>query len=120
VGLTTEQIPVDPAVTVIVARGELDRVTSDRLKLGLRAAMDGGARYVCVDLLEVSYMDSSGFGPMIEAYHRLRALDGAVTVACRDFLREIFEVTGLESVFALHASRGDALAYLADLRSARA
>jgi anti-anti-sigma factor len=117
-GLTAEQIPVDDAVTVIAARGELDRVSGDQLKLGLRAAIDEGARYVCLDLLEVSYMDSSGFGPMIEAYHRLRALNGALTVTCRDFLCEIFEVTGLASVFGLHHSREEALAYLTGLRTA--
>ena len=118
--LTTEQIPVDDALAVIAARGELDRVTGDQLKLGLRAAINEGARYVCLDLLEVSYMDSSGFGPMIEAYHRLGAVNGAVTVACRDILGEIFEVTGLASVFVLHHSREEALAYLSDLRSASA
>jgi anti-anti-sigma factor len=120
VGLITEQIRVDEALTVVAAHGELDRVTTDQLKLGIRAAIDEGARYVCLDLLEVSYMDSSGFGPMIEAYHRLRPVNGAVTVACRDFLRQIFDVTGLADVFALHHSREEALAYLTDLRSARA
>jgi anti-sigma B factor antagonist len=120
VGLTTEQIRVDEAVTVVAARGELDRVTTDQLKLRVRTAIDEGATYVCLDLLEVSYMDSSGFGPMIEAYHRLRAVDGAVTVACRDFLCQIFDVTGLAEVFVLHPSREAALAYLTDLRSARA
>jgi hypothetical protein len=57
---------------------------------------------------------------MIEAYHRLRAVGGAVTVACRDFLCEIFEVTGLAPVFVLHHSRAEALTYLAELRSAPA
>jgi anti-sigma B factor antagonist len=117
-GLTTEQIRVGDAVAVVAAGGELDRVTSEQLKLQLRAVMDEGARYVCLDLLEVSYMDSSGFGPMIEAHHRLHAAGGAITVSCRDILCEIFEVTGLASVFVLHRSREEALAYLTELSSA--
>jgi len=46
VSLTAEQIPVDDAVAVIGARGELDRLTSDQLKLDLRIAIDRGFRYV--------------------------------------------------------------------------
>jgi len=112
VSLTTEQIPVDDAVAVIAARGELDRLTSDQLKVDLRLAIDRGFRYLCIDLLEISYMDSSGFGPMIEAYHRLGTVGGAIAVACREIVCEIFEVTGLASVFALHHRRQDALEYL--------
>jgi anti-sigma B factor antagonist len=112
VDFSAELATVDDQTAVAVVRGELDRVTSDQLKLRLRMALDGGARYVCIDLLHVNYMDSSGLGPMIEAYHRLQATRGALTVVCPEFLCEMFEMTGLAEVFALRHSREDGLAYL--------
>jgi anti-sigma B factor antagonist len=118
-GFTSELISVDDGLAVVAVRGELDRVTTDELKHCVRSALDQGATHLCVDLLEVSYMDSSGFGPMIEAHHRLAGVNGAVTVACRELFCEIFEVTGLDSVFRLHHSREDALAYMTDVKSAR-
>jgi len=115
-GFSAEVVAPDDGATVVIVRGELDRVTSDQLKLHLRAAFDGGAKYVCIDLLDVQYMDSSGFGPMIEAYHRVQALGGAITVACGEILCDLFDATGLAELFALRHRREDSLAYLTSRR----
>jgi len=114
--VSTDHVAVDDETAVVIVRGELDRVTSEQLKLHLRMVLDGGARYVCLDLLDVNYMDSSGFGPMIEAYHRVQAAGGAITVVCREVMCELFEITGLAEVFALRHRREDGLAYLNSLR----
>jgi anti-sigma B factor antagonist len=115
-GFSAELVPLDDGTAVVIVRGDLDRVTSDQLKLHLRAGFDGGAKYVCIDLLDVHYMDSSGFGPMIEAYHRVQALGGAITVVCRDIVCELFDATGLAELFALRHRREDGLAYLSSRR----
>lgn len=112
----TELATVDDQTAIVVVRGELDRVTSDGLKLSLRSALEGGAKYVCIDLLHVNYMDSSGLGPLIETYHRLQAARGALAVVCPALLCEIFQTTGLSEIFALRGSRDDGLAYLNSLR----
>lgn len=116
VALSAELAAVDDETAVVSARGELDRVTADQLKGCLRRALNDGAKYLCIDLLEVDYMDSSGFGPMIEAYHGVQGLGGAITVVCREILCELFEVTGLAEVFALRHRREDGLAYLSSCK----
>lgn len=114
--LSTELALVDDETTVVSVRGELDRVTADQLKLCLRTALNDGTKYLCIDLLEVQYMDSSGFGPMIEAYHRVQALGGAIIIVCREIVCELFEVTGLAEVFTLRHRLEDGLAYLSSRR----
>jgi len=116
-GFGTDHVLIDDETAVVSVRGELDRVTADRLKMELRMALDGGAKYVLIDLLDVNYMDSSGFAPMIEAYHRVEEAGGAITVVCREIMCELFEVTGLAEVFALRHRREDGLAYLAARKS---
>ena len=50
-------------------------------------------------------------GVLLGAVKRLRPSGGKVTVVCVDpHIRRIFEITLLDRVFSLHATRDDALA----------
>jgi anti-sigma B factor antagonist len=92
-------------VYVVTAAGELDLYGADSLRAELdRVEADGAARLI-VDLLRVTFLDSSALGVLVACSKRLQPGGGKVVLVTDDprTLR-VFEVTGLDRVFALERS----------------
>jgi anti-sigma B factor antagonist len=83
---------------VVTVRGELDVFTAPRLHETIAQGIELGARYLVVDLGEVTFIDSTALGVLIGA------------VVCQNQnVRRVLELTGLDSVFAIHATLAEAL-----------
>lgn len=109
----TEDQPVSGAHVIAVA-GEVDIFTAPELKRTIGAAIDAGARDLVVDLTETRFLDSTALGVLIGAIKRLRPLDGRlVIVNVEASTTKTFEITGLDQIFTIVASRDDALEQLA-------
>lgn len=81
--LTVTLRSIDGARAEVVAVGEVDASTQDRLRDQLIDALEQGATEVVVDLRDVTFLDSSGLRGMVEAVQRgavltLRHLQPAV------------------------------------------
>lgn len=61
-----------PDTTVIVPEGELDIAHIDRFRGALSNAASGDDVRIVVDLSDVSFIDSSGLGALVELHNRLR------------------------------------------------
>jgi anti-sigma B factor antagonist len=96
---------------VIAVHGQADLHTAPELRTAITAAIDRGASGLVIDLSEATFIDSMTLGVLLGAVKRLRPSGGKVTVVCVDpHIRRIFEITLLDRVFSLHASRDDARA----------
>lgn len=96
---------------VLTLGGEVDLHTAPELRGLLGAAIDDGCRELVVDLTEVTFIDSMTLGVLLGALKRLRQRSGDLKIVISDpSLRRIFEITLLDSVFALFDSRQAALA----------
>jgi anti-anti-sigma factor len=86
---------------VVVLRGEYSHENSGDLRRQLNeAVMLSQGRRVCVDLAEVTFMDSLALGALISGYKRARAGGGELVVAnCSPFVHEMLSVSGLLRVF---------------------
>ncbi|MFB6836737.1 STAS domain-containing protein [Streptomyces sp. NPDC056361] len=62
--------------TVLRVRGELDLVTSPRIRRSVHDAVAGGRHDLVVDLSGVRFCDSSGVGVLIAARRLLRSCGG--------------------------------------------
>jgi anti-sigma B factor antagonist len=63
-----------------------------------------------VDLSDTTFIDSMTLGVLLGAVKRLRPRGGQLRVVCSDpNIRKIFEITLLDRVFSLYATRGAAL-----------
>jgi anti-anti-sigma factor len=59
-------------------------------------ALDPAWRAVCVDLSDVSFMDSTGISELVVARERLHATGGALTIRTpAPNVRRVLEITGL-------------------------
>ena len=102
---------VDDDIAVITVAGELDLYTSPRLKENMLAAIEAGSLKIVIDMTGVHFIDSSALGVLIGAVKRLKPDDGRlVLVSVDENVNWIFQITGLNSVFEIFATREEALA----------
>jgi anti-sigma B factor antagonist len=103
----------EPAIALVEVMGEIDVATTPQLRSVLHElADDESASTVLVDLDGVDFIDSSGLGALIGCSRRLRSRgDGRELrlVCSRVNLLRVFEITGLDGVFPMHASVPDAM-----------
>jgi anti-sigma B factor antagonist len=99
------------SVTVVSVTGEVDAHSAAILRRELLGVIAGGAEVVVVDLDAATFIDSVMLGVLLGAVRRLQNRRGELRVACANrAIRRIFEITQLDRVLALYASRDDALA----------
>ena len=95
---------------VVVVAGELDLYTAPELRERLARVDEGGAERVVLDLSQVTLVDSMALGVLLGAKKRLATHAGSLDlVVSKPDIRRIFEITTLDRVFTLYASRDDAL-----------
>lgn len=94
---------------VVDVAGEIDVYTSPKLRERLVALVAGGTVRLVVNLEHVDFIDSTGLGVLVGILKRVRARDGSLDLVCRqDGLLRVFTITGLDNVFAIHATLEDA------------
>lgn len=100
----------DDVLTVAVD-GQLVVTNRQEFKQAILDAMEQGVRLVIVDFTRTGYIDSSGLGALVSLNRRLRDAGGDLRlVGLSDELSTLFELTRLDALFPLFASRADALA----------
>lgn len=94
-----EIVPEDQgAVRVLRLKGRLDAVTSDRLQQHLSGLVRERARVV-LDLGGVDYVSSAGLRVLLAAHDDLERGGGRLILAAiQDYVAEVLEVAGLDSV----------------------
>jgi anti-sigma B factor antagonist len=107
-GLETEELGT--GVYVVTPAGELDLYTCPELKEELLRVVAAGAQHLVVDLSMTTFVDSTALGVLVRAVELLQDSGGRLSVVCPDkTILRVFEVTGLDRVFDMHASRAEAL-----------
>jgi anti-sigma B factor antagonist len=98
-------------VTVVAPRGDVDMAVAEDVRRRLADIVDRGRARLVLDLGAVVYIDSSGLGALVAAMKRARAAGGDIKVcALENDVRALFEITRLDTVLAVHATRQDAVA----------
>src|SRR4051794_19575898 len=102
---------VDAQTQIVSVAGEVDLYSAPELKMRVLDAIDSGKTRIVVDLTDTTFIDSTTLGVLVGARKRLRAHDGTLAVVCPDTDKlGLFEMTGLDRVFSIHADRTGALA----------
>ena len=87
---------------VISVSGEIDVATAPQLRECLHQVVAAGNATVVVDLLGVSFLDSTALGVLVGALKRCREQGGDLHVVIADpRILKIFEITGLTNVFTI-------------------
>ncbi len=88
-----------PVITVV---GEIDVATAPQLRESLHRVIAEGRATVVLDLLDVTFLDSTALGVLVGGLKRCREMGGELHVVVTDpRIKKIFEITGLNKVFPL-------------------
>ena len=105
---------VDETTHVVSLRGEIDAATAPRLGSRLFGLADEGKRGVVVDLTDVTFMDSTGIGVLLNAVSLFDARHGELVLVCSsDLILRPFQLTGVSEHLHIVESREEALGCLA-------
>jgi anti-sigma B factor antagonist len=109
--IDTEQL--GPDAYVISLKGEVDLYTAPEFKQQLLEVIGQGGREVIVDFSDTTFIDSTTLGVLVGGVKRLRTNDGQLSLVCNDRnITKIFEITGLDRVFTIYPTRGEAVSKL--------
>jgi anti-sigma B factor antagonist len=98
-------------VTVVKVEGQLIVGNRQELKDLVGAALDKGERRILIDFSQTGYIDSSGLGALVSISKRVREAGGELRLSgLNEDLRSLFELTKLDTLFAIAETPQQALA----------
>lgn len=100
-----EELPVLDVV------GEIDIYTTPQFKDAVSAAIEEGKPGIIINMSQVTYMDSSGFGTLLSATKRLRPISGALFLSnCNEAITRMLQITRLNTIFGIYDTEDEAVA----------
>jgi anti-sigma B factor antagonist len=101
----------DAATRVVALRGELDVATVPAFREALNPlADDETVQCVVVDLVEVTFIDSTGLMTLLNALRRVVRRGGRLVIACNNpTVLRLFEATRTDATFEIVPTREQAL-----------
>lgn len=102
-----------PSAAVFEVKGRLDGSSSAELEKQVQSCLDHGARHLVMDFSELDYINSAGLRVLVMGYQRLKP-DGGRIMICgvRDYIAEVFDISGYNRIFAMCRDVPDALQHL--------
>jgi anti-sigma B factor antagonist len=105
-----DELDAGNGTVVVAVHGDADLRVASELKDHLSAIIDDGASSLVLDLSTTTFLDSMALGVLLAGMKRLRARGGRFrVVAPSSEIRRIFEITLLDRVFDLDATREQAV-----------
>lgn len=97
-------------VIILVPKGRLDSNTSDEFEKRLLGLVGSGETSLVIDFKDLDYISSAGLRVLLKAAKELKKKNGQIAFcAVKDYIREIFELSGFVSFFAIHPTLEDSL-----------
>jgi anti-sigma B factor antagonist len=101
-------------VTLVEISGEVDLYSSPQLRRKVLELTKSKTPVILIDLKNVRYMDSSGVATLIEGLKSSHQYNGRLILSGLKLeVREVFELTRLDTVFEIYADSQAALESLA-------
>jgi anti-sigma B factor antagonist len=95
----------DRGIGVVVPQGRLNMVSARRLREVLTELVEGGTTRIVVDLVDTTFLDSSGLGALIAGLKSARQAGGDLQVARpTPEVHSVFELTNLDKVLRARSS----------------
>ncbi|MER6059593.1 STAS domain-containing protein [Streptomyces sp. NPDC001792] len=109
---TVDTVRTGPCLVARV-RGEMDHHTASTTTPKFLELVDAGARYIVLDMSGVRFCDSSGLNVLLAARRHAERAGATLVLAClAPFLRQVFQMTGVDQVLHLYDTATDAEAAL--------
>lgn len=100
----------EQGIPVVDVDGEIDVYTVPKFKEHLSQIIEEGHTHLLINLNNVQYMDSSGFGALLGATKRLRPEGGTLgLVGSNQVITRMLKITRLNTIFDMFDSENEAI-----------
>ena len=97
-------------INIYKLNGHLDSNTSLGFENKLIQAIDDGSKSMIIDFKNLDYISSAGLRVILKATKALKREDGKIMLCdMQDYVKEVFEISGFDSLLPIVGSMGDAL-----------
>ena len=98
-------------VVVLTITDKLDTEETTVLEKKVVDLLEAGEITFLFDFSDLDYINSSGLRVLVMAYQRLMKHQGKVAIcSIKDYIQEIFEISGYDKLFAIYPTRDEAMA----------
>jgi anti-sigma B factor antagonist len=102
---------LDATTLVIRVKGEIHATTAPEFSARLNDAIARGKTHMVLDLMDVEFIDSTGLSVLLNGLRRITRVHGQMVIACANpTVLRLFEITKLDSTFAILPSCSEAIA----------
>jgi len=96
---------------VVAISGQVDLATAPALKERMLQLVTDGQEHLVCDLTSTEFLDSTALGALVSVLKRLKVKGGEMRLVCTSpSILKVFDITGLDRVFPIHASLDEATA----------
>jgi anti-sigma B factor antagonist len=97
-------------ITILAVNGTLDAEGTRAMEEKVLALLEAGETSLLFDFSGLDYINSSGLRILVLAYQRLKKASGRVAICgVKDYIQEVFEVSGYDKIFPLFRDRAGAV-----------
>jgi len=97
-------------ITILALKGRLDSNTSDEFEKELFGMVQQGETRFILDFKELDYISSAGLRVLLKTAKELKRANGRFSLcSIKDYIREIFEMSGFVSFLPIHATVEESL-----------
>jgi anti-anti-sigma factor len=96
------KVETENGIKVVTLSGSLDAMTSSKLEGVIGDLLDKGTTELILDLNDVSYISSAGLRVILQAAQQLYQKGRIFVTRPQSQVREILEMTGLDTVVPIH------------------
>ena len=108
---------LERGVTHVRLSGEVDAAVAAPIQQALAGLVREGHTRLLIDLTDVSFIDSTGLGILLNTVRKLRRRRGRLAVACPNpMMRQLFELVGHNLLFPVDETVDQALHHLRERR----
>ena len=102
-------------VTTVVLKGRIDAAVAPDIEEQLLALISGGSRRLVTVFSEVTFISSAGLRTLVAALKRAKRENGDLRLAGMGTrVKEVFEITGLSTIFSIYANSQEAIESYSD------
>ncbi len=97
-------------VKIYRVRGRLDSNSSPELEKKIFEAIGNGSKDMVLDFEQLEYISSAGLRVILKATKDIKRADGKIVLcAMQDYVKEVFEISGFDSLLPIVTSVDDAV-----------
>ena len=97
-------------VSVLEFTGRFDALAAPNALEKLSASIAAGKHRLVLDFSQLDYISSGGLQVLLVTLNRLRHAQGTIALcSLKDYLKDIFDITGFAKLFAIYQTRAEAI-----------